>query len=194
MIRPDRPGARTLVALVLASLLASLCAVLAAPVAAAPTNWSITTSPNPGSANGLDGLACATTTDCVAVGFRIDGAGVKHTLVERWTGATWAVVPSPNQSNFNNTLVGVSCPAPTTCIAVGSYLNGNRLRTLVETWNGTSWSITPSPNLGAGGDELLSVSCVNATSCVAAGYTGDSVNGSATLIETWDGAGWSIAS
>jgi hypothetical protein len=65
-------------------------------------------------------------------------------------------------------------------------------------WDGTRWSITPSANPGGGGSELFGVSCISSTDCVAAGATtyrpDHSIPYNLTLVETWDGKTWSLAS
>jgi hypothetical protein len=152
------------------------------------TAWSITPSPNQGTAvaNELTGVSCTSATDCVAVGV---AGSPTQTLVETWNGTAWSITPSPNQGTaVANELTGVSCTSSTDCVAVGYA--GSPTQTLVETWDGTAWSITPSPDQGtAVANELTGVSCTSSTDCVAVGYAGST---SQTLVETWDGTAWSI--
>ena len=97
------------------------------------------------SPNQLEGVSCASATDCMAVGSYYQVAlGVRQTLVEAWDGATWAVVPSPSLAPASE-LVGISCVSATHCVAVGSSgsAEGNSLptnRTLVEVWDGSAWT------------------------------------------------------
>jgi hypothetical protein len=158
--------------------------------------WTIVPSPNPNGAaySYLYGVSCANATTCFAVGYFNNGGG-DITLVERWNGTSWSIVPSPNTSTQNGRLLGVSCTSSTNCFAVGYYItsSGDTL-TLVERWNGTSWSIVSSPNpTGATYSLLNGVSCTSSTSCFAAGgwETGD---GDGTLVERWNGTSWSIVS
>ncbi len=101
-------------------------------------------SPNPSGppADGLDGIACPAASDCVAVGAggsltppgNTDGA---RTLVERWNGSGWAIVPSPSPS-ANSGLSQVACASASDCVAVGGFGNLNNLaspHTLIEHWN-----------------------------------------------------------
>jgi hypothetical protein len=106
------------------------------------STWSITRSVNKSAtvSNQLNGVTCASATDCAAVGSWGD-----RTLAESWNGTTWTAVPSANKgpansANTANQLAGVSCePAGTTCVAVGNHLvpptaprNPATGRTLVE--------------------------------------------------------------
>jgi hypothetical protein len=157
--------------------------------------WSIAASADVDAGDGLNGLACTNSTNCMAVGSYLDD-GNSETLTERWNGTTWSVVASPDQTTKGDSLTAVACPGPTSCIAVGTYPNTNGLgSTLVESWNGASWSIIPSPSDGTEGSHLNAISCTSADSCVAVGYYFDeSTLSNQTLIESWNGASWSIVS
>jgi hypothetical protein len=145
--------------------------------------WSVLTSPTLTSA-GVGTLSCSTTTSCFAVGSYF-GGGVDKSLVERWNGHTWSIITSPNPAGATGTvLVGVSCPTPTHCFAVGesSYEvffgklpYGTTEKTLVESWDGHAWSIMRSRNPSPGGFRetvLNGVSCHRAASCFAVGDFG----------------------
>ncbi|MCL4445595.1 MAG: hypothetical protein M1134_01785, partial [Actinobacteria bacterium] len=159
------------------------------------TSWSITSSPNPPGTlnNRLYGVSCTSSTSCTAVGYYNDNA-VSQTLIESWNGTNWSIAASPNTSfSQDNHLSGASCVGSTSCTAVGYYYNGSVDQTLIESWNGTSWSIAADPNAFFWqGSYLSSVSCTSSTSCTAVGYYNN--NGvSQTLIESWNGTSWSIA-
>jgi hypothetical protein len=50
------------------------------------TAWSIVTSPNHGASdNSLNGVTCASTSECWAVGDYVNGSGVDQTLIEKYT-------------------------------------------------------------------------------------------------------------
>ena len=159
------------------------------------STWSITASPNASTNrdNQLTGISCASPTACVAVGDYSNGSH-GQTLVETWDGSAWSLASSPNTSPMqNNQLSGVTCTSPTACVAVGSYFNGTNGQTLVETWNGSTWSITTSPNTSSSqNNQLASISCTSPTACVAVGSYFNGTN-SQTLVETWNGSTWSIA-
>src|SRR5262249_36231630 len=65
-----------------------------------------------------------------------------RTLIERFNGSVWSVVPSPNQGSGNNALNGVSMIAGSGW-AVG-YAQAGRYQPLALHWNGTQWSLVPA--------------------------------------------------
>ena len=159
--------------------------------------WSVAASPNMNVAmqNSLLSVSCTSATSCVAVGYYINASSVSQTLIEMYNGAAWSVLSSPNVSgSTGDYLKGVSCASATFCVAVGYYLNASGApQTLVETYNGATWSITSSPNVsGSVDDDLNGVSCVSAMFCVAAGEYMPSGGATQTLVETYNGASWSI--
>ena len=150
--------------------------------------WSFVSSPNPpGSYAALNSVVCLTADNCMAVGNynALPPGAVAHGLAERWNGRRWLVVPTPGVRIFA-LLSGVSCTAPTFCIAVGWRTS----QTLVERWNGASWSIVASANRPRWSDNLLSaVSCRTSKDCSAVGtYFGG--YGQYTEIQHWDGKHW----
>ncbi len=157
--------------------------------------WSIVPSPNmANSSNFLNGVSCLSATSCMATGvYTAIGTGTYSTLTELWNGTSWSIVPSPNEGTRSNILGGVSCDTSSSCTAVGVSDNGSNYVTLVESWNGASWSIVPSPNVASSNSFLTGVSCPSASACTAVGYSGDGISTSQTLIESWNGASWSIA-
>jgi hypothetical protein len=151
-------------------------------------------------------VSCATTTDCVAVGF-VETLNGATTLIERWNGSSWSIVTSPNRSSARNYLNDVSCASPTWCVAVGHSETGAPALpvggTLIERWNGTSWAIASSPNPATDHYPLLkSVSCASASSCVAVGTSSPELRcscdessptlGHTVLIERWNGSTWAM--
>jgi len=121
------------------------------------------------------------------------------TLIERWNGQKWSIVPSPNDPDFGGQLADVSCSSATFCFAVGNF-QGYTIETLTVRWNGSSWKIVPSPSRRpspqfetAGVNYLNSVSCVSPTSCMAVGSdTGYLYDFRETLTEHWNGTKWQI--
>ena len=113
--------------------------------------WSIQPTPNPPNPNygsELSAVSCSSPIDCTAVGNDNGNA----TLIERWDGTSWSIQPSPTPVTATNIhpavdLTGVSCTAPTDCIAVGYYSDtAGQRETLAERWDGSSWLIDPTPN------------------------------------------------
>jgi hypothetical protein len=156
------------------------------------TAWNIVRSPNPSPTgrNELFAVSCRTSLSCVAV-----GAYANDTLIESWDGTEWSVASSPDPSATTNALNGVSCTSSTACTAVGDYGTGSDVtKTLVESLSHGTWSVVASPDIGTA-DDLSSLSCTSTTSCVAVGdYATSTSAASETLIESWDGAKWSIDS
>jgi hypothetical protein len=145
--------------------------------------------------NSLSSVSCVSATDCVAVGSVVRLSGEPQTLVESWNGGAWSVAPSPSPG-IASFLTGVSCTSADVCVAVGGYYTSSSALTLVESWNGSSWTVVSSPNEQAA-SELSSVSCTTSTSCEAVGfysYNAYMFDQPQTLIESWNGAAWSIAS
>ncbi len=209
------PGSMTVSALLVVAG-AAAAATAGGPAHAPALTWLVVHSPNRVTAGGatgnsLDGVSCASTSACTAVGSYVNGIGAQRTLAESWDGTRWSVLPSRNRGRTGNAnaLFGVSCASPRACMAVGasglatggasglagagaSGLSIDSLQTLAESWNGTRWSVLPTPNRGTTGDNFDSVSCVSADACMAVGAFGISSNGSGTLAESWDGAHWSV--
>src|SRR6267378_4518560 len=102
------------------------------------TSWAIVNSANTSALdNYLDGVTCASASDCWAVGYYFTGNavqnGVYQNLIERWDGTSWAIVNSPNTSaTLSNFLFGVTCASASDCWAVGYYYNGSVSLTLTE--------------------------------------------------------------
>jgi hypothetical protein len=155
-------------------------------------SWKQVPSQDPsGSANFnfLDGVAATSSRNAWAVGEYRNG-NAERTLIERWNGAAWKQVRSPNpggSANYN-TLSSVVATSSGNAWAVGDYRNAAGLQTLIAHWNGTAWKHVPSPNRTSF-NELFDVA---ATSSRNAWAVGEYRNGSAdqTLIEHWNGSHW----
>ena len=133
--------------------------------------------------SGVSSVSCPNTTTCFAVG----GSETVNALIERWDGTSWSIMTTPNLDGQGSYLTNVWCGTSTSCWAVGELPGG-----LIAHWDGTDWSIMTSPEpTGSMYNELTAVRCQSADSCFAVGD--DFVNGAAeTLIEHWDGIGWSV--
>jgi len=155
--------------------------------------WSTIATPNLGPVlNYLAGVACVSTTFCVATGYgaattKVDPAAP---LVERWNGTSFHVVAAPAAPG-SNFLGRVTCTSAASCFAVGISQNGAVNQTLVEHWNGAAWSITASPDAGVSNNQLSGVSCWSSRDCLATGnYL---VAGTRrTLAVRWNGTTWAL--
>jgi hypothetical protein len=150
------------------------------------SSWTIVPVPLPQGGTGayLRGVRCLTRSSCTGVGGYLTAQDHTQTLVERWNGKKWSVVPSPDPTDQPNaSLSAVGCPEASTCFAVGNSWpqfqapqNG-----FIERWDGIAWTVQEQalPNT------LAAVSCAAVTSCVAVGGLYQS------FIERWDGLAWS---
>src|SRR5205085_298509 len=150
--------------------------------------WSIIPSANtsPTQQNFLNGVTCASASDCWAVGYYNDPGIIENsTLIEHWDGILWSIVTSPNPGT-QNILNGVTCASASECWAVGYDGPGSGDNpgghSLIEQWNGTSWSIVSSPTITGALNDLYSVACASASECWAVGDYHTSWD--QTLIET----------
>jgi hypothetical protein len=138
--------------------------------------WSFKRLPLPSGIRitSLDGIACPTTSQCVAVGTAEQNGGFDVPLIEVWDGKKWTATAGPNVSEYDG-LDAISCPERSTCIAVGSSSDPvtNTTKTLIERWDGTTWSIDTSPSAGPDAksvtDNVNGVSCPSTPTCVAVG-------------------------
>lgn len=157
------------------------------------TAWQVVTSPKPPPPavfSRLEDVSCTSAMSCIAVGYSQTFTGFV-TLVMRWNGTAWSVVPSPNATGFaRNYLYGVSCSSSIDCWAVGKSAYtaeeeaaGKTQRLLLMRWNGSSWTITNLEN--AAWNQLKSVSCVSATFCMAVS------GGTERWAARWNGTTWS---
>jgi hypothetical protein len=161
--------------------------------------WTALSTPNPTGAisSQLTAVKCTSTASCIAVGQYNTLAAITKTLIMRWDGKRWTILPSPNGPvSPVSVLSGVACSSTTNCFAVGGYFvstpDDSGERTLVEQWNGTTWSMVPSPNQPLTIDNVLDgVTCTSAANCFAVGHY-DTQLVTSTLIERWDGAAWTI--
>ena len=152
----------------------------------ASAHWSAQRAPNPlGAASSqLNGTACTSRTDCIAVGAATTGEDrLQQTLAERWNGSAWSIQPIPSPPG-GGALNSVFCTSRSACVAVGATANG---RTLAEQRTGARWRILATPNPPSGGI-LNGVSCTSSSACTAVGQTG----GGRTLAERWNGFRWRI--
>jgi hypothetical protein len=158
--------------------------------------------PVPRPAGSLDdelyGVAAVSPSDVWAVGIAIQTvSGRTLTLIERWDGAHWAQVPSPNPAGGKfgyNLLQAVAVTSSTSVWAVGYSDTGRgHLRTLVEHWNGSTWAIVPTPNANRRNNYLNSVATVPGTGHVwAFGAHRTSTSTNHTLVLHLGARGWTV--
>jgi hypothetical protein len=102
------------------------------------TTWARVASADPATARvtSLAGVSCTSAMNCFAVGGAAPGNSVYTPLVKSLAGTTWSNTAAPNPGGVsNNYLNAVTCPSPSTCIAVGSSGPGGQFKqTLVESY------------------------------------------------------------
>src|SRR5262249_23413114 len=142
----------------------------------------------------LRGVAGSSGTDVWAVGYQITRSGANKTLIERYDGTSWTIVPSPNPASSASYLSAVAAMAMTDVWTVGHYLDNSGLyRTLVEHWDGTSWMIVSSPNAGNGDNALNGIAAAGSNDIWAVCYQSSApAAASATLVLHFDGTSWTI--
>jgi hypothetical protein len=170
---------------------------LGASAAGGPrSSWSIVATPNAASvANQLNSVACASRSDCWAVGYSEGSSHLAQNLAEHWNGRVWSIVSVPvTGPNAFNALEGVACVNGEDCWAVGFSANPGT-RTLAEHWDGHAWTIVTTVDPGEF-QGLSSVTCIAANDCWAVGEGSVSNGGGGvlgrTLAEHWDGRFWSV--
>ena len=149
------------------------------------STWTLMTLPEPPNSyqdGVLEGVSCASATNCTAVGSygSPSSSAVGLPLAEHWNGSTWKVqTPPAPAGSVGGGLSGISCPTASSCTAVGAFQNGHGYAPFIERWNGSTWKVEldslPAGDTGAG---LSAVSCTSASSCFAAGsYTTGATSG-----------------
>lgn len=158
------------------------------------TSWRVIASPNVGSGgNQLSGIVAVSARNIWAVGYS-NYPNASTTLVVHWNGASWSVIPSPNVSGAAQSLLkGVALVSATDIWAVGYYIDtGGTNHTLIENYNGLSWNIASTPDVGTGNSSLYGAALIPNTSTLwAAGIFTGSSGSYQTLVENWNGVGWS---
>lgn len=154
------------------------------------TAWSVVPSPSPGTApralNILNGVSADSAGDVWAVGqasVLINGVGCNQTLAERWDGAAWSVVATPQSTTTCNILKAVAVASSGEAWAVGSAGGAG----LTEHWDGTAWSAVANP---AGNAAVLSAVTELSPTDVWAVGNGYTAGAGQTLSMQWNGASW----
>jgi hypothetical protein len=150
-----------------------------------------------------EGVTCPAIGSCEAVGSLWKGigcsvvCGLSIALVDTLAGSTWTAADTPMPANAssqypNASYQAVTCPAASSCLAVGQYLdNNNDYQGFVETLANGSWSPTepPLPANAISGD-LVAVSCAQVGVCVAVGEYQVEENNDLALVESLSGGSW----
>jgi hypothetical protein len=147
-------------------------------------------------------VSCASAGNCSAVGGYNDNAGNAQGVLLTETGGAWApgveagLPAGASTSNPNVDLTAVSCGAPGSCTAVGSYNdNSNHAQVVIFTETAGVWGagVQAAPPAGAGANpnaEILSVSCPSVGNCSAVGDYQDASGAQQGLLLGESGGTW----
>lgn len=141
----------------------------------------------------VGGIACPTSTSCLAVGGSSNGPGsIFHTLVYHYDGSSWSIIKSPNPSTTTSGggtfFSDVSCWRASKCFAAGYA--GQAM--LIERWRGGArWKrqTVPQP---AGYEFVNAISCTSGSSCTSVGVDQSTDGGQDALALTYDGSAWHV--
>jgi len=148
-------------------------------------------------------VTCVDANDCWAVGGAPQQSGSPLPLIEHWNGIAWTFVAAEPAGGY---FLGVDCSEASSCLAVGTYVdgNGNASTALMQRWNGISWNTVNLPDTGQTYSALNAVTCSTADDCWSVGFAGPNpsntnflpiIPGEADgngLVEQWNGSVWSI--
>ncbi|HEX8599402.1 MAG TPA: S-layer homology domain-containing protein [Chloroflexia bacterium] len=155
-------------------------------------------SPNAPPHSGLMGIGFNGPLDGWAAGYTTTNAssintpdGVR-TLIQRWNGAGWTIVPSPNQGPSRNNLWSILPLSQNNAWVVGSGNSSGFDQALVLHWDGLAWSQSPLPPLSTYESYLRDIYAFAPNDIWAMGvyYEGSAAR---TLLYHWDGSVWSQA-
>ena len=165
------------------------------------TKWGVVPSPNPsGSTNTrLNSIAAVSANNIWAVGNYYDSqTSASKTLILKWNGSAWNIVPSPSPSKQFNSLNGVTALSGKDIWVVGTKYVEWSPETLILHWNGRRWKIVPSANPATGygtSNILQSVVAKSANDIWAVGMfqnENTDYHQHRSLIQHWDGTSWSL--
>lgn len=155
------------------------------------SSWSVVGLPTiAGASNSyLSDVACATATNCMAVGRTVDAQNVPRALALSLSNGAWTASFLPSTGSPTS-LNGVSCPTTTFCIAAGNWSTVSSGILIPHAWavrwNGATWSTTVfNFNLGGFDD----VACTSPTDCTA--LESIFAGGAQSVVRHWDGSIWS---
>jgi hypothetical protein len=160
-------------------------------------NWSkIQSSDVPGTfTNRLQGVAARSAEEVWAVGLSM-GIGIQTmtTLIERWNGTQWAIVPSPNPGPSGNSLEAVTVVGDTEAWAVGSMYSTSVVSLPISMrWDGSAWTAVdvPVPSFCTERTYLTDVAARRPKNVLATGYC-KTTSGDQGFILRWNGKTWKV--
>jgi hypothetical protein len=156
------------------------------------SSWTRLTTPNPGVADYLSGIAAISATDVWAVGYEWISYFTEIPLLLHYDGTTWTPF-NTSRLRFGQ-ISSVFARATNDVWAVGWTGNAPNVKALALHWNGTSWTRVAFPTESGGWIALKSVSGVATNDVWAVGsYDFSGINGNLSLSARsyhWDGLQW----
>jgi hypothetical protein len=131
------------------------------------TDESLETIPGTGGL-GLEGLACPTTTQCVAVGENASKSAGAAVPLNPSTGAL-STGESVQSVTNKGVLVGISCPSPTRCLAVGWGADQPSVAVPLDPGTGMIPSGEADQTISSRAATLSAVTCPSVSQCLAVG-------------------------
>ena len=110
----------------------------------------------------------------------------------------WSVAPAPKLGTADNSFGALASPSPTDVWTVGNYLpdqpsgNPDATRPVAAHFDGSQWLSTPTPSVGPNFGTLFGVAAVPGRAW-AVGVQVDASYHIHSLIESWNGSGWSVS-
>jgi hypothetical protein len=101
------------------------------------TTWNheAVAAPEGAEASGLEGVSCASSTNCNAVGYADNSSGLTP-IGKQWNGTKWTMSTASVPPGSPSAMVSVSCPTTTFCEGVGYYTpSGGSNTDLAEQWS-----------------------------------------------------------
>ena len=207
-----RPFGRVLLPMILAVAIVPGTAAAAGRSAADTTGpaWAGSTAPvaglspapvaSPGDGVVLGSVSCPAVGSCVAIGGYDNSSGYRQAAVETLANGSWTATTAPAPAaNMNTTLLGLSCPAAGSCVAVGYYEDQSTVvHPLIDTLSGGTWTAADLPVTGlnppaASNTVLRLVSCPAPGSCAAAGVYTDTSGHRQGLLASLTNGVWTAA-
>jgi hypothetical protein len=158
------------------------------------STWDLEKTPVvPGRLSFLTSVSCApraVPTSCTAVGSESVDNKLAGPFAYRSEGSHWQVLNTPGIAPSGAGLGSVSCPKPTSCVAISSEPSA-----FSEIDHAGKWSTVRTAKLPTPYAALSGISCAGTVDlCEAVGYFYGGPTPGATLAEGWDGHRWDVQS
>ena len=144
--------------------------------------------------NVLNSVSAVAANDVWAVGYSGSVPG-QQTLIMRWNGREWNLVPgaNPRKNSALNSVASISAK-DVWAVGQGYEASSTDAKALIEHWDGTGWTVSAGPTNSNTGSSLRAIAATSVNDIWAVGsYTSSTAPYYHTLTLHWDGAGWQRA-